>query len=140
MSLFAALVALLLGAFVILGVPTSPRTVLGLAGQHWLALALLLLGLLLSATGLRGAGRRLSVTRYRPAAWALPENVVCACGGLAVIVAVWLTSPLGYPDELNPPPSPLTWPALPLPSLLLPLLLVLPAVLSPSPRTAGDAP
>ncbi len=64
---------------------------------------------------------------------------MCACGALTVAVALWLTSPLGYPDQLNPPPSPLTWPALPLPALLLPLLLVLPAVLTPRPQTAGDA-
>ena len=137
-ALFAALVALLLGAFVVLGVPASSQTVLGLAPQHWTAIALLVVGVALGATGLRSAGRRLSVTRYRPAPWGVPENIVCGCGALSVVVALWLTSPLGYPEQLNPPPVPLVWPSLPLPVLLLPLLLVLPAVLTPRPQTSGD--
>lgn len=139
-ALFAALVALLLGAFVILGVPASPQTVIGLSPQHWLALVLLAVGVGLGTTGLRSAGRRLSVTRYRPAPWGTPENLVCACGITAVVVALWLTSPLGYPDQLNPPPFPLTWPQLPLAALLLPLLLTLPAVVTPHPQTEGGPP
>ncbi|MDO5736465.1 MAG: CbiQ family ECF transporter T component [Propionibacteriaceae bacterium] len=136
-ALFMALVALLLGAFVVLGVPASNVTVLGLAPQHWLALALLLLGAAVGAGGLRSAGRRLSVTRYRPAPWGVPENLVSGCGAAAVVVGLWLTSPLGYPEQLNPPPVPLVWPALPLPALLLPILLALPAVLTPRPQRAG---
>ncbi|RMB58331.1 CbiQ family ECF transporter T component [Tessaracoccus antarcticus] len=136
-ALLAALVSLLLGAFVVLGVPASPVTVLGLAPERWLALFLLAVGVGLGATGLRSAGRRLSVTRYRPAPWGAPENLVCTCGALAVAVGLWLTSPLGYPDQLNPPPLTLTWPALPLPAILLPLLLALPAVLTPRPQRAG---
>ena len=136
-TLFAALVALLLGTFVVLGVPASSGTILGLAPQHWLALALLALGAVLGATGLRSAGRRLSVTRYRPAPWAVPENLVSACGAATVIVGLWLTSPLGYPDQMNPPPAPLAWPSLPWPALLLPVLLALPAVLTPRPQRTG---
>ncbi len=137
-ALFAALVAILLGVFVVLGVAASPVTVLGLAPEHWVALGLLALGVAIGGIGLRSAGKRLSVTRYRPAPWGVPENLVCGCGALAMAVALWLTSPLGYPDALNPPPFPLTWPALPLPALLIPLMLVLPAVLTPQPRNAGD--
>ncbi len=137
-ALFTSLVALLLGAFVVLGVAASPQTVLGLAPEHWVALALLATGIALGATGLRSAGRRLSVTRYRPAPWGTPENIVCACGAVAVAVGLWLTSPLGYPDQLNPPPVPLAWPALPLAALLLPVLLALPAVITPRPQTAGE--
>lgn len=134
--LFAALVSILLGAFVILGVAAS-GSVLGLAPQTWLALALLLTGLTLGACGLRSAGKRLSVTRYRPAPWGTPENIVCACGVLAVVSGLWLTSPMGFPDALNPPPFSLAWPSLPLPALLIPLLLILPAVLTPRPHPAG---
>ena len=137
-ALFVALVSILLGAFVVLGMAASPETVLGLAPQHWLALGLLGLGVALGGLGMRSAGKRLSVTRYRPAPWGLPENLVCASGVLTVAVGLWLTSPLGYPDALNPPPFPLTWPALPLPALLIPLLLVLPAVLTPRPQTSGS--
>ncbi len=133
-ALFVALVSILLGAFVVLGMAASPETVFGLAPEHWLALGLLGLGALLGTVGMRSAGQRLSVTRYRPAPWGLPENIVSACGVSAVGVGLWLTSPLGYPDVLNPPPFPLTWPALPLPALLIPFLLVLPAVLTPAPR------
>ncbi len=136
-ALFVALVSILLGAFVVLGMAASPETVLGLAPQHWLALGLLGLGVVLGGLGMRSAGQRLSVTRYRPAPWGLPENLVAACGVSSVAVGLWLTSPLGYPDVLNPPPFPLTWPALPLPALLIPLLLVLPAVLTPRPQTSG---
>ena len=138
MALFLALVSILLGAFVVLGMAASPETVLGLAPQHWLALGLLGLGVVLGGAGMRSAGKRLSVTRYRPAPWGLPENLVCASGVLTVAVGLWLTSPLGYPDALNPPPFPLTWPALPVPALLIPLLLVLPAVLTPRPETSGS--
>ncbi|MEO7589046.1 MAG: CbiQ family ECF transporter T component [Arachnia sp.] len=137
LALFAALVCLLLGAFVVLGVPASRATLLGLAPQRWLALALLVVGAGLGAAGLRSAGRRLSVTRYRPAPWGGPENLVCACGALTVAVGLWLTSPLGYPDAMNPPPLALSWPELPLTALLLPLLLVLPAALTPRPQRAG---
>lgn len=139
-ALFAALVALLLGAFVILGLPATSRSVAGLAPQHWLALALLITGVGLGAIGLRSAGRRLSVTRYRPAPWGAPENLVSACGVMAVGVALLLTSPIGYPEQLNPPPFPLTWPQLPLPALLLPALLTLPAVLTPRPQSERVAP
>ena len=135
-ALLAALVAILLGAFVVLGVPTSPGTVLGLAPEHWAAGALLALGAALGASALRSAGRRLSVTRYRPAPWGVPENIVCGSGAVCVAVALWLTSPWGYADQLNPPPVPLVWPSLPLPALLLPLALLLPAVLTPRPQTA----
>lgn len=136
-ALFLALVSILLGAFVVLGMAASPNTVLGLAPQHWWALGLLGLGVVLGGLGMRSAGQRLSVTRYRPAPWGLPENLVSACGVSSIAVGLWLTSPLGYPDVLNPPPFPLTWPSLPLPALLIPLLLVLPAVVTPRPQTSG---
>lgn len=137
-ALFVALVCILLSAFVVLGVAASPETVLWLAPQHWLALGLLVLGVALGGVGMRSAGKQLSVTRYRPAPWGLPENLVCVGGLLSVAVGLWLTSPLGYPDALNPPPFPLTWPVLPLPALLIPFLLVLPAVLTPRPQLSGD--
>lgn len=137
-ALFAALVAVLLGAFVLLGVPVSPQSVLGLSPQRWLAVALLATGAMLGAAGLRSAGRQLSVTRYRPAPWGTPENLVCACGALSAAVAVWLTSPLGAPELMNPAPFPLTWPQLPPSAALIPVLLTLPAVLTPRPPGTGD--
>ena len=137
-ALFLALIAILLGAFVMLGMPPSPTTVAGLAPEHWWALGLLVIGVALGAMGLRSAGKRLSVTRYRPAPWGKPENIVCGCGVLTVAVGLWLTSTLGYPDEMSPPPFPLVWPSLPLPALLIPILLALPAVLTPRPQTEGD--
>lgn len=137
-ALFTALITLLLGSFVVLGMPASALTVLGLAPQHWLALALIGTGVVLGGAGLRSAGRRLSVTRYRPLSWGRPENVVVVCGVLAVAVTLWLTSPLGYPKELKPSYMPLTWPSLPWPTLLIPILLTLPAVLTPRPNGTGD--
>ena len=137
LALFMALITLLLGSFVVLGMPASPFTVLGLAPQHWLALALIGTGVVLGWTGLRSAGRRLAITRYRPLPWGRPENLVAACGVFAVSVTLWLTSPLGYPKELNPSYMPLTWPSLPLPALLIPILLTLPAVLTPRPNGSG---
>ena len=134
--LFASLILILLGAFVMLGVAAS-GTVMGLAPQMWLALGLLLTGAALGAWGLRSAGHRLSVTRYRPAPWGVPENIVCASGVLSVAVGLWLTSPSGFPDAMNPPPFPVAWPTLPLAATLIPLLLLTPAVLTPRPRPAG---
>lgn len=136
-ALFLALMAILLGTFVILGLPASRPTVLGLAPQHWLALGLLGAGLALGGFGLSSAGKRLSVTRYRPSPWGAPENLVCASGGLTVITALWLSSPLGYPSSMSPAPYTLVWPTLPLPMLFIPLLLLLPAALTPRPESAG---
>lgn len=136
-ALFLALIAILLGAFVILGLPASRSTVLGLAPQHWLALGLLAGGLAFGAFGLHTAGKRLSVTRYRPSPWGAPEFLVCASGALAVITAVWLASPFGYPAAMSPPPYTLAWPSLPVPMLLIPVLLLLPAAFTPRPDSAG---
>ncbi len=140
LALLTALVTLLLGTSVILGLPASASTFLGLAPQHWLAVTLLGVGVILGAVGLRSAGRRLSVTRYRAAPWRWPENLVVLCGALSVAAMVWLTSPLGFPDQLNPPSAPLTWPTLPLAALLVPVVLMLPALLTPPPHRGATAP
>jgi energy-coupling factor transport system permease protein len=57
----------------------------------WVGTPMLAAGVLVSLVAVRGAGRRVGRTRYRPAPWLWPEAVVAA-SGLAVALAVWWMS------------------------------------------------
>ena len=52
---------------------------------------MLVVGVVVSLLAVRGAGRRVGRTRYRPAPWLWPEAVVAASGGV-VAVSVWWMS------------------------------------------------
>ncbi|RRD45227.1 CbiQ family ECF transporter T component [Tessaracoccus sp. OH4464_COT-324] len=93
--LLASLACLILGAFVLLGVPLSPTRVLGLAPEHWLAAALLALGAAAGVATLARAGRHLAVSRYRPPVWGPRAHLACATAGLAVAATATLPAPWG---------------------------------------------
>lgn len=100
-----------------------------LSTEFWeLALALLALGGIGAAWGLRLAGRRLAVTSYRPHPWTLVATGVAACG-VAAALAVWIGAGMD-PDAFAPTTDPLVWP-----TLTWPMLLVVALVLAPLPLT-----
>jgi energy-coupling factor transport system permease protein len=91
--------------------------------HRWPAGALLATGVAGTGLGLRLAGSRLAVTRYRPHAWGLRENLVAGCGVLAMVIVVGIGGL--DPDQLgpalaavldplafNPTTDPLVWPQL----------------------------
>ena len=57
----------------------------------WVGTPMLALGAAVSLVAVRGAGRRVGRSRYRPAPWLWPEGVVAA-SGLSVALAVWWIS------------------------------------------------
>jgi energy-coupling factor transport system permease protein len=118
--------ALCIGAYTFLD-GSSPRP---------LAVTALVLGLALAAAGLWSAGRRVQRTRYRPDRWRAPE-VVTALSGLAVGVGVVAASDL---DPYVVVPVVDGWPTLSLPLLLLVLVGVLPAFLTPRPSPDATGP
>jgi energy-coupling factor transport system permease protein len=97
------------------------------------ALALLAIGGLGAAWGLRLAGRRLAVTSYRPHRWTLPATLVAATGVLAALT-VWLGA-AADPDAFAPGTDPLVWP-----TLTWPMLIVVLLVLAPLPLTMQRPP
>ncbi|WP_022910713.1 CbiQ family ECF transporter T component [Aestuariimicrobium kwangyangense] len=122
-SLLLAVMAVTFGVFLLLGVPGGARP----------GVVCLLVGVVVTAVGLRASGRRLSVTRYRPDRWRWRETatVALALAGLLAVAGVMVLDA----GVLNPPTRPLTWPS------LHPLFLVA-AVLFAAPiaATVPDAP
>jgi energy-coupling factor transport system permease protein len=57
----------------------------------WVGTPMLALGAVVSLVAVRGAGRRVGRSRYRPAPWLWPEGVVAA-SGITVALAVWWMS------------------------------------------------
>ena len=57
----------------------------------WVGSPMLARGVVVSLLAVRGAGRRVGRTRYRPAPWLWPEAVVAA-SGLSVALSVWWMS------------------------------------------------
>ena len=92
---------------------------------------LLIGGLVVAASGLAVAGRRRTVTTYRPDPWAGPEWLTAGCGALA-LAAAWLTSRLD-PLALTMPLSPLAAPAVPMLALAGLVVAALPGILTPPP-------
>lgn len=94
----------------------------GLAGTGW---------------GLRRAGSRLAVTRYRPHPWQWRDGIVAAAGSIAAVVVLGVgaldpsTLPAEWaailqPGAFFPTTDPLEWPQLSLPMLLTVVLVLIP--------------
>lgn len=133
-QLLGALLAVLFGTYVLLAVPGTTPGWLGLSTAAWLAVVLIGSAVALAVWGLRVSGRQLGVTRYRPAPWGSPENVTVACGGVALLVILWLISSLGVPGEMNSMQTPVRWPTLPPLAVVAALALVVPGFTTPAPR------
>lgn len=108
---------------------------------RWTAAALLVAGVIGVGVGLRRAGARLAVTRYRPDPWRLTEWLVLGSGVLIAIIVLGIAgldpaelSPqvnaLLQPAALQPSTDPLEWP-----QLSIPMLLVIALTLAPVPLT-----
>ena len=108
---------------------------------RWTAAALLVGGVIGVSVGLRRAGARLAVTRYRPDPWRLTEWLVLGSGVLIAIIVLGIAgldpaelSPqvnaVLQPAALQPSTDPLEWP-----QLSIPMLLVIALTLAPVPLT-----
>ena len=98
----------------------------------WMGAPMIILGLMVGLVGLRLSGRRVMRTRYRPDSMKAPEWMVlataaAACGG---IIVLGMTTP----EVAFPPIPPLTWPPISLFSLVVVVVLLLPALLAPKNR------
>jgi energy-coupling factor transport system permease protein len=95
-------------------------------------------GALLCCVGLAIGGRRVHRTAYRPDPWRWPEWIV-AGGGIACAVILFVG--VGYDAaDLNPSPSPLTWPPVPIVPVVGILLAGLAALAAPPPVRHRPAP
>ena len=105
----------------------------------WLAASLLVAGVIGVGVGLRRAGARLSVTRYRPQPWRITETLVVASGVMVTIIVLGVggldpstlsagANALLQPAAFQPSTDPLVWP-----QLTGPMLVVLALVLAPLP-------
>jgi energy-coupling factor transport system permease protein len=93
---------------------------------------------LLCCVGLAIGGRRVHRTAYRPDPWRWPEWIV-AGGGIACAVILFVG--VGYDAaDLNPSPSPLTWPPVPIVPVVGILLAGLAALAAPPPVRHRPAP
>jgi energy-coupling factor transport system permease protein len=97
-----------------------------------LGIPAVLAGAALCALGLGLGGRRVRRTRYRPDPWQAPECVVAA-GGVLVAAVLWAGAGFDV-AALNPPPSPLAWPPLPLVPAAAVLLAGLAGLAAPPPQ------
>jgi energy-coupling factor transport system permease protein len=75
----------------LIGVCVGLYGLLSGTGTTWLGLPMLLVGVVLSAAGLRLGGRRTGRTAYRPDPWALPEWLVSG-SGLVAAAAVFVAA------------------------------------------------
>jgi energy-coupling factor transport system permease protein len=57
----------------------------------WVGSPMLAVGVVVSLLAVRGAGRRVGRTRYRPAPWLWPEAVVAASGGVVALLVWWMS-------------------------------------------------
>jgi energy-coupling factor transport system permease protein len=110
------------------------------------AATLLIAGLVGAGWGLRRAGARLGVTRYRPHPWGWPETSVVAAGALAAVVVLGVgaldADALGpalaaflEPQAFFPSTDPLIWPQLSIPMLAVVGLVLIPLPLTAPPRS-----
>ena len=110
---------------------------------RWPAASLLACGVAGTALGLRRAGARLAVTRYRPHPWGWRETLVSACGVAATVAVLFVggLDPAGLspfaaslldPQAFFPSTDPLAWP-----QLTVVMLVVVLLVLAPIPLTAA---
>lgn len=101
------------------------------------AVAVLVLGLAGTGWGLRRAGARLGVTRFRPPAWRWRETLTVSAGVLCTGI-VLATGALDH-AAVFPSTDPLTWPQLPLPLLAAVLLVLVPLPLTIATSSGPDA-
>lgn len=96
-----------------------------------LATPMLVAGVVLAAFGFGFAGRGVHRSRYRPDRWRAAEIITASAGICAA--AVMFTSAAIDPANLYPSASDLSWPPLPLLSVIGILIAVLPAWITPPP-------
>ncbi|HMR50387.1 MAG TPA: CbiQ family ECF transporter T component [Arachnia sp.] len=130
-QLLGALLCVLFGIYLLLGVPATGDGMLGLSVPALLAVVLIGAGLALTIWGMRASSRQLGVTRYRPAPWGRPERLTVACGLAGFAVVALLASQYGAPTLMNPPSTPFRWPSLPPLMLVAAALFALPGFLTP---------
>ena len=99
-----------------------------------IGMPMLVLGLALSAIGMRVGGRSVQRSVYRPDPWGLPEWLVAGSG--VVAAALMMIQAGRGTDALTLPLQPLAVPALPLLAVLGILLAALPAFVAPDPPVA----
>lgn len=101
-ALFGAVIALILGLFVLLGIPADGAPTLGFPATTWVGVALIGSGFTLGVVLLERSGRRLAVTRYRPAPWTSAEWTLLSVALTALAAAVTLGGS-GLPGSLLAP-------------------------------------
>ncbi len=99
-----------------------------------IGMPMLVLGLVLSAIGMRVGGRNVQRSVYRPDPWGIPEWLVAGSGIAAAVLMVVQAG--RAPDALILPVDPLAAPALPLLAVLGILVAALPAFAAPDPPVA----
>lgn len=119
--LIGALIGLSVGVYATLD-GTTPR---------YLAAPMLVAGTAIAVVGFVLAGRGVRRTLYRPDTWRLPE-ICTAASGVGVGVGMWLTTRMS-PAALDPSLVNLSWPLLAWPPMLVILIGLAPAVLTPPP-------
>ncbi len=100
-----------------------------------LGIPTLAVGVIAAVIGLRMAGDRVVVTRYRPDPWGAPEWAVVSCGAVAAILVGWVA--VVDRASVFPPVVPLQWPPLPAMAATGVLAAMLPAWVSPTLPTAA---
>lgn len=136
-QLLGALLCVLFGIYLLLGVPATGDGMLGLSIPALLALVLVGAGVGLTVWGMRMSSRQLGVTRYRPAPWGRPEHLTVACALAGFAVVAFLASKYGAPGLMNPPATPFRWPSLPSLTMVAAALFALPGFLTPHSRTTA---
>lgn len=126
MALVVGMMAVTVGGYVVLAVPS----------QRWLALVLIATGLIAVVLGLRSSGRRLGVTRYRPDRWTPYDTIIASCGLIAVTIAAIATAHPVLFRVLNPATDPVQWPSLHLIVLMIVAATVAPLVFTQVPPRA----
>ena len=125
--LIASSLALCVGAYGLLDTGFTPM---------WMGTPMVVVGLVAGFLALRLAGKRVRRTRYRPDSMKAPEwlvlgSAVLSCVGIIVLGAQ-------QPTVIYPAVQPLAWPPLSVFSVLVVLVLVLPAFLAPLPSDVSD--
>jgi energy-coupling factor transport system permease protein len=83
------------------GVCVGVYATLDLTAPRYLALPMLVLGIVVAVAGLVSAGRRVERTRYRPDRWRWPELAIVASGAAVGVVGWWVNGHqllIAYPD------------------------------------------
>lgn len=113
----------------LVGLSTGSYAVLDTTAPRWLAVPMLLLGVLAAVAGLSSAGRRVQRSRYRPDRWRAAEVAVLASGVATGAAAWWLVRAevlVAHPGVQQAPPLSVL-------ALVVLAAALLPVVLSPPP-------